>query len=236
MPEQIVVVGASGFGRETLDTLEAMIAQGWDIEIVGVVDDAPSEKNLARLAARGIDYLGTVDEWLSTQPTARYLLAIGAPAIRARLVRKLEGEGLSAVVAVHPTAVIGSQVRLSEGVVICAGAILSTNVTLGRHVHINPGAIVGHDAIVDDFASINPGAVISGEVHLGTGVLVGASATILQQLQVGTGALVGAGSLITRRVPAHVIVKGVPGRWDQHPERHGGEPRLQTDHHLLPGT
>ena len=53
-PERVVVVGASGFGRECLDVLEAMAAAGSPVEVAGVVDDGPSELNLERLAARGI--------------------------------------------------------------------------------------------------------------------------------------------------------------------------------------
>ena len=58
--EPIVVIGAAGFGRETLDVITAMIAAGADVEIAGVVDDAPSGADVARLAARGTAYLGTV--------------------------------------------------------------------------------------------------------------------------------------------------------------------------------
>ena len=39
VPERVVVVGASGFGRECLDVLEAMAAAGSPVEVAGVVAD-----------------------------------------------------------------------------------------------------------------------------------------------------------------------------------------------------
>ena len=78
--ERVLVVGASGFGRETLDVLEAMIAAGSDLEVVGVLDDNPSQINLDRLAARGVGYLGTVDGWLAGgERDVRFLIGIGNP-------------------------------------------------------------------------------------------------------------------------------------------------------------
>ena len=35
---KVVVVGASGFGRECLDVLDAMVADGAPLEVVGVVE------------------------------------------------------------------------------------------------------------------------------------------------------------------------------------------------------
>lgn len=213
MREQVVVVGASGFGREALDTLDAMIANGTDLEVLGVVDDAPSDLNLDRLAARGAKYLGTIDAWLATAPRARFVLGIGSPSVRRRLVERLESAGLAAITAMHPTATVGVAAELGTGTVVCAGAVVSTNVRTGAHVHINPNATIGHDAVLADFVSVNPAAVLSGEVHIGEEVLVGASATVLQRLAVGARSVIGAASLVTRDVPSNVVVKGVPGRW-----------------------
>lgn len=212
--ERVVVVGASGFGREALDVLEAMRGAGADLEIVGVVDDGISELNHQRLADRGVAFLGTLDEWLATSTDdQKFVLGIGNPKVRRRLVEKLDSHGFEAFTAVHPTAVIGSRHNFGEGVVVCSGAVISTNVSLGRHVHVNPSVTIGHDTVVQEFASVNPAAVLSGEVLIDTEALVGASATVLQQLTVGRGTTVGAGALVTKNVPPNVVVKGVPGVW-----------------------
>ncbi|MCA0290272.1 MAG: acetyltransferase [Actinobacteria bacterium] len=213
MPEQVVVVGASGFGRESLDVLDALVRDGAPIEIRGVVDDNPHPDDRARLEARGVAYLGTIEAGLLAAGSLSYVLGIGSPTVRRRLVERCDAAGLTAYTAVHPSAAIGTQPAIAPGSVVCARAVVSTNVTLGRHTHINPNATIGHDSVLEDFVSMNPGAVVSGAVTIGTGTLVGASATILQNLVIGSGVTVGAGAVVTRDVPDGVIVKGVPGRW-----------------------
>lgn len=213
--DQVVVIGASGFGREALDVLEAMREGGAPIEVAGVVDDAPSDLNLTRLEERGVRYLGTREDWLSESgPGGLFVLGIGDPEVRRRIAAELEQAGCVPFRAIHPSAVIGTNSVVDQSAVVCARAVISTNVRLGRYVHVNPNATIGHDAILDDFVSINPGAVISGEVHIHSGVLVGAGAVVLQQLTVDEDTIVGAAALVTKSVPEGRTVKGVPGRWE----------------------
>ena len=209
--ERVLVVGASGFGRETLDVVEAMVANGHPIESIGVLDDRPSEANLCRLQDRDIRYLGTVDNWLLTgDRQVGFLVGIGDPHVRRAIAERLELAGFRAAIAVHPSVTIGSRTRIEGGVVVCAGAAISTNARLGQHVHVNAHATIGHDAVLGSFVSVNPAATISGEVTVGPGTLVGAGATILQNLAVGGGSVIGAGAVVTKDVSPGVLVVGVP--------------------------
>jgi sugar O-acyltransferase (sialic acid O-acetyltransferase NeuD family) len=208
----IVVVGAGGFGRESLDVIEAINAATPTWELVGVVDDAPAAIQVERLADRRIQHLGGLDALLHAQTPIDYVVGIGSPRIRERVAARLDAAGFAAATLVHPAASVGSCTELEEGVVVCGGAQISTNVRLGKHVHVNPNATIGHDARLDGFVSINPAAVVSGEVEIGSGTLIGAAAVVLQNLTIGADAVVGAAACVTRNVPPGATVKGVPAR------------------------
>lgn len=207
----IVVVGAGGFGRETLDVIEAInaVAETPAWEIVGVVDDKPSEVNLRRLAARGIRYLGDL---ASVPPQVAVVIGVGSPRVRRQIHQEFSRLGVSFATLIHPTTIIGSQVRIASGSVLCAGVSIGTNVTIGEHVHLNPHAVVGHDTVLSDCVSVNPNATVSGDCEVEHSVLVGAAAVILQGLRVGAGSIVGAGACVVGDVAAGVTVKGVPAR------------------------
>lgn len=212
MATEIVVVGAGGFGRETLDIIEAA-STVLAVVAIGVLDAAPRRADLERLEARGVPYLGRDSDWLESEhPGVRYVVAIGNPQARMGVVRRFEEAGLRAATLVHPRAVIGSQAVFGEGTTIASGVQISTNTVLGAHVHLNPGSIVGHDSTLGDFTSVNPGAVISGNVSVGRGSLIGASATVLQGLRIGENVTVGAAACVTRDIPDGLTVVGVPAR------------------------
>ncbi|RBY74810.1 acetyltransferase [Blastococcus sp. TF02-09] len=214
-PTPLVVIGAGGFGREALDVVEAVNAGDSRprFDVRGVLDDAPSEVNLSRLASRGVPYLGTIAEALAGRLYGgSYVLGVGNPAVRAKLDDLFTAAGLESPPLAHPAAGIGSNTSIGYGSVVCAGVQVSTNVSIGQSVHLNPNATVGHDAVLEDYVSVNPGAVISGECHIGRGTLVGAAAVVLQGVTVGGGALVGAAACVTRDVPPGLTVKGVPAR------------------------
>lgn len=212
---RVVVLGAGGFGRETLDVIDAINSAGEapQVDVVGVVDSFIGEGDLRLLRERGTEFLGSDEAWLSSGDDARFIIGIGDPVVRQRIDAAYRHAGCKAATAiVHPLAGIGSGVTLGDGAVVCAGVQISTNVTLGRHVHINPNATIGHDSQLGDFVSINPAGIVSGKVVIDRGVLVGAGAVILQMLRVGEFSIVGASACVLHDVPPNTTVRGVPAK------------------------
>jgi sugar O-acyltransferase (sialic acid O-acetyltransferase NeuD family) len=214
MTEPIVIVGAGGFGREVIDVIDAINAEAdapvW--EVVGVVDDAPSEANLERLERRGTPFLGGTGEPLVWPNPVHYVVGIGSTRVRRTIADRYDAAHLRAATLVHPSVTQGFDVRIGEGTVICAGVRLTTNIDLGRHVHLNLNVTVGHDTTVRDFVSVNPLASISGDCLLEAGVLIGVAGVVLNGLTVRDGATVGGSACVVRDVPSGVVVKGVPAR------------------------
>jgi len=225
---RLVIVGAGGHGRETLDVVEARNRDtagthgSGPIDVVGFLADLIEEDVLAR---RGVPHLGSSDRLVpllgaSAQESAsllRFHLAIGSSAVRARLDRWVieQDPALAdrAASLVHPAATVGSDLRLGPGLFLAAGARLTTNITAGRHTHLNLNAAVSHDCVLGDYVTLSPGALVNGNVSLGDGVFLGTGAIVLPGRSIGAGATIGAGAVVTRDVPAEVTATGVPARW-----------------------
>lgn len=201
----LVVVGAGGFGRETIDVVRAIneVSPTWDL--LGVVDDNPSPANLDRLARLDVPHLGGLELIPSGVAVA---VAVGSPSTRRRIVTSLAPHDFPSLI--HPSTLEGSEFGHGRGLVVLGGVSIGTNVTLGEHVHLNAHAVIGHDARCDDFVSVNPNATISGGCTIGSGTLLGANSTVLQQISIGHDATVGAAACVTRNLPGDCTVVGVP--------------------------
>jgi UDP-3-O-[3-hydroxymyristoyl] glucosamine N-acyltransferase len=81
---------------------------------------------------------------------------------------------------IHPTAVLGSGIRLGTEISIGPHAVIGNDVTVGDHATIMAGCFIGSDASIGDDALVYPNAVIREGCLVGrrtiihSGVIIGA--------------------------------------------------------------
>ncbi|HZF67883.1 MAG TPA: acetyltransferase [Gemmatirosa sp.] len=208
--QDIVILGAGGHARETLDVLQAVNADGRRYHVVGFLDDVP-ERHGTEL--RGHPVLGG-HEWLLAREHAdvRYVVGIGSGRAKAALTRRLDAAGRVAAVLVHPDARVAHGAELGPGVILTAGVLLGCDVRLGAHTYVNLGASVSHDCVVGAYCHLAPGVRLAGNVRVGDGCELGIGAVAMPGVEVGAWSLIGAGAAVVRAIPAGVIAAGVPAR------------------------
>ena len=113
-------------------------------------------------------------------------------------------------VEIQKGAKIGRRVKVSSHTFICEGVTIEDNVFVGHNVtftnDLYPRATTASGGLQTDA----DWKVVPTLVRRGASI--GSGATILCGVEIGEGAIVGAGSVVTKDVPAGMIVAGNPAK------------------------
>lgn len=104
-----------------------------------------------------------------------------------------------------------------NGRLILHGGFINENVQIscGDLIEIGEGATIGRDVCIrsyDGHTIETEGYKIAAPIKIGKHVWIGQGSTILKGVTIGDGAIIASGALVTKDVPSHSIVAGIPAK------------------------
>jgi len=210
MKQNIVIVGAGGFGSEVAWLLEDSNFQNAKYQLKGFVDDDPECQGEMMY---GYPVVGTV-EWLSqiTEDIC-VAIAIGHPAGRFAIYNRLKkNPHISFPTLLAATAKCASSATLGDGCIICHGGLVMPHSTVGNFVTVNDYGAIGHHAVIGDFCAIGPVVQVCGHSVLGAFCDIGVKACVIENKTLGDNVTLGAGAIAVRDIPSNSLAVGVPAK------------------------
>jgi len=203
--QKLIILGARPLAVVIADMAEDLL----NINVAGFVLDQPPYVPGSKLQGKPILW---IDELEDNSDNSYQAICSIYKKRKALIIDKITKLGIPFINAIHPSSAISRTVEIGLGNFIAGGVQISTFTKLGNHSIINRGSLIGHDVIIHDFTTLAPGVNLASGVKIGSGTFVGMGAIIIQNITIGEGCFIGAGSLVTKDVPDHVKVVGVPAR------------------------
>ena len=208
--KDLIIFGASGFGREVAWLVERInkVAPTWNL--LGFMDD---NEAIHGTEINGYRVLGGTAA-VGNYPDAYFVCAVGASKVREKIIGNLKmiNPNIRFGTVIDPSVEMSDLVTIGEGTIICAHTIITVNITIGSHVIINLDCTIGHDAILHDFVTLYPSVNVSGITDIGHAVELGTGMQIIQGKTVGDYSIVGAGAVVVKDIPPKCTAVGSPAK------------------------
>ena len=191
----LFIVGAGGFGREAVWTVERINAAAseplWNV--IGFADDDPQK---ATGNFEGYPLLGSVEKASQDNPGASVFVAVATPATRRAIYARLRGHDFP--VLIDPSAQVSPTTEFRHGTLISVGAVVSVGTDIGKFAIISSRTGIGHDAAVGDFCNLAPGVTVAEHARVGQDVCMGANSCVAHGVTVPDGAVIPCGSAVLK--------------------------------------
>ena len=208
--KDLIIFGASGFGREVAWLVERInkIEPTWNL--LGFMDD---DESIQKSEINGYKVLGKTGD-INKYPDAYFVIAVGASKTREKIVNgmRMVNPIVKFGTVIDPSVEKSDLVTIGEGSIICAHTIITVNIAIGNHVIINLDCTIGHDAVLHDFVTLYPSVNVSGITDIGHAVELGTGMQIIQGKSIGDYSIVGAGAVVVKDIPARCTAVGSPAK------------------------
>ena len=159
MKSEIVIIGAGGHGKVVCD---AIIAQG-EYNVAGFVDDTLA---VGDMITSKYKVIATQNNIHSLNNVVDYfIVAIGNNQVREKAYNTSKQYFKPATV-IHPSAVIGSNVKIGTGTIVLANAVINSSSNVGENTIVNTGVIIDHDSIIGNHIRLSIGTLVGSNSEI----------------------------------------------------------------------
>jgi sugar O-acyltransferase (sialic acid O-acetyltransferase NeuD family) len=209
MKQNIVIIGGGNQAAYSIEIAEMNPL----FRIIGVLDSVHELNSIVH----GYPVIGRQEE--IKEIVKRFDVKLGFIAIgdnwrREQVFQQLRDQvpQLMFATLVHPSVILGKNVKIGQGSLLMAGVIVNINSEIGDFGFLATGAQIDHDCTLEDFTSVSAGSVFGGLVRLKKYSAVTLGATVLDRLTIGENSVIGAGALVTKDIPDNVTAYGIPAK------------------------
>jgi len=207
--EEIIIIGAGGFGRETIQLIKDINLVNSEWEILGFVDD---NKEIKGKKINGYQVLGEIDYLNDFKTKVFTICAIANCNAKKNIISQIRNENIEFTNLIHPSAILSDKLEIGSGVIIQSNCVITTNIKIGNHVGISPQCGLGHDCYIGDFCTLFWNVNIGGHVTVEEGCMLGTKTSIIQERKVGRWSIVGSSSNVIRDIPTMCTAVGNPAK------------------------
>jgi len=193
LKNKIYIYGASGHGL-----VVANIAKGIGYDEIIYIDDSND------------DYASFND--IKANNHIPLALGIGKNIIRKKIFDKASRYNFKIETLIHPTSVIGEDVKIGIGTIIMPNVVINASSQIGIGVILNSSSVIEHENIIGDFVHISPNVSLAGNVSVGDLTHIGIGSAVIPGTNIGYNCIIGAGSVVLKDIHNNKVAVGIPSK------------------------
>jgi acetyltransferase EpsM len=129
---------------------------------------------------------------------------------RKEIYATLKRQGIPIATFVHPSSYVEKSALLQEGSIVLVNCTIDMHARVGENVFLSSRCFLSHHVTIGSHTFCGPAANLAGNTEVGECCFLGINTTTVDGVRLGMNVQTAAGSVITKDVPDHVLIAGVP--------------------------